>query len=96
LTDFPYGSLKGLGTKYPSFIGFDKYYDFYKGSTKAVGLYFFMSPKLMILDIELIKNIFIRDFTSFHDRGFYYNKEDDPLSANLVNTQSKDCLQMTI
>lgn len=82
---FPFGSLKGFGTKFPTFEGLDGYYKTFKGKTQALGLYFFFSPSLLILDIELLKNIYIRDFTSFHDRGFYYNKEDDPLSANLVS-----------
>lgn len=81
---FPFGSLKHLGTKIPTCLGFDEFYKNFKGKVSAVGLYFFFSPTLMILDIELIKDIFIREFSSFHDRGFFYNKEDDPLSANLV------------
>lgn len=83
-TNFPFGNLKGVGTKVPSCTKFDEIYQTFKGKVKAVGIYFFFSPNLMIIDLELVKNIFIRDFTSFHDRGFYYNKEDDPLSANLV------------
>lgn len=86
-TSFPFGSLKGFGTKIPTCEGLDSYYKNFKGKAKALGLYFFVSPTLMIMDIELLKNVFIRDFTSFHDRGFYYNKEDDPLSANLVRIQ---------
>lgn len=81
---FPFGSLKNLGTKIPTCIGFNEYYKNFKGKASAIGLYFFMSPTLLILDIELIKDIFIRDFSTFHDRGFFYNKKDDPLSANLV------------
>lgn len=85
-TIFPFGSLKGFGTEFPTFVGLDGYYKSFKGKTQAVGIYFFLSPTLMIMDLELLKNVFIRDFTSFHDRGFYYNKVDDPLSANLVRS----------
>ena len=84
-TSFLFGNLKGLGTKIPSFVGFDRLYKSYKGKVKALGMYLFISPTLMIIDIDLVKNVFIRDFSSFHDRGFYYNKEDDPLSANMVS-----------
>lgn len=87
-TSFPFGNLKGFGTKFPSCEGLDNYYKSFKGKAKVLGLYFFFSPTLMVIDIELIKNVFIRDFTSFHDRGFYYNKEDDPMSANLVKRLS--------
>lgn len=85
-SEFPFGALKGVGTKVASCIAFDGYYKSFKGRAQAVGVYFFFSPVVMITDIELLKNIFIRDFASFHDRGLYYNKEDDPLSANLVRS----------
>ena len=83
-TDFFFGNLKGVGSKLSSFQRFDELYKTYKGKLQAVGMYFFVSPTLMVLDLKLLKNIFIRDFASFQDRGFYYNKKDDPLSANLV------------
>lgn len=83
-TDFIFGNLKGVGSKIASFERFDELYKAYKGKTETVGMYMFLSPTLMILDLELLKNIYIRDFQSFHDRGFYFNKKDDPLSANMV------------
>lgn len=82
---FPFGSLKGMGSEIPICLGIDGIYNSFKGRAKAVGLYFFFSPVLMATDLDLIKNIFIRDFSSFHDRGLYYNKKDDPMSANLVS-----------
>lgn len=84
-TSFPFGNLKGIGTEVPFSIGLDKIYKNFKGKTSSLGLFFFTSPSLMILDLELLKNVFKRDFSSFHDRGLYYNKKDDPLSANLVS-----------
>jgi len=80
-TSFPFGSLKGVCTKVTASEGIDVYYKQYKGKAPLVGLFFFFQPTIMPLDLELIKNVLVRDFASFHDRGFYYNKEDEPTSA---------------
>lgn len=37
----------------------------------------------MVTDIELLKNIYIRNFASFHDRGLYLNKERWPVILKL-------------
>lgn len=78
---FPFGSLKGVGTKITECEGIDVIYKKYKGEYPAVGIYSLLQPQLMPIDPELYKNILVRDFASFHDRGFYFNKESDPLSA---------------
>jgi len=71
---FPLGTLKGVGTSMTSAENLDYYYRKFKGNARAVGLYSFLSPTLLLIDPELIKNILVRDFQSFHDRGFYYDK----------------------
>lgn len=78
---FPFGSLGGVGSQITSAEAFDSYYKKYKGKAAAVGLYFFLQPTILPIDPELCKSIFVRDFSSFHERGFYYNAKDDPLSA---------------
>jgi cytochrome P450 family 6 len=78
---FPFGSLNGVNRIINLAEKLDVYYKQFKGQAAAVGGYFFLSPLLIAIDPELIKNIFVRDFSSFHDRGFYYNKKDDPISA---------------
>lgn len=80
-TIFPFGSLKDVATKVTSFETMNKIYKQYKGKAPAVGIFFFLSPTLLPINPDLFKNILVRDFSSFHDRGFYYNKEDDPTSA---------------
>jgi cytochrome P450 family 6 len=81
---FPFGHLSGFGYKIHSSEGFDRFYKEYKNKYPAIGMYFYFGPTMLLLDTEVIKDVLVKDFSSFHDRGFYYNKESDPLSANMV------------
>lgn len=78
---FPFGSLKGVGTSQTWYEATDVIYREFKGKEVAVGFYSFFDPTILPIDPEVFKNIFVRDFNSFHDRGFYANKEDDPVSS---------------
>lgn len=78
---FPFGSFKGVGTKVTSFQALDVVYKEFKGKAPVVGIYSFLTPSIMPLDPEFLRDIFVREFSSFHDRGMYYNKVDDPMSA---------------
>lgn len=80
---FPYGNSKGLGKTMTILQFMNKYYTQFKGTTKMCGLYFLLRPVGMILDLDLIKNVLVKEFPSFNDRNFYYNEKDDPLSAHL-------------
>lgn len=80
---FPYGSIKGYGTKLHSSEFMQRIYNRFKSTTKFVGLYIFARPAILIFDMELIKHVLVKDFDHFTDRGLYYNKEDDPLAAHL-------------
>lgn len=80
-SSFPFGSMQDVGKGISAFEANDKIYKEFRGKTPAVGTFTFMKPTLMVLDLELVKNILIRDFSTFQDRGFFYNKEDDPISA---------------
>lgn len=81
---FPFGSLKGIGSKKPLSVGLDEFYKKFKSQGPAVGLFFFIKPTLLAIDLELIKNILLVNFDCFQDRSFYYNEEDDPISGHLL------------
>jgi len=74
---FPLGNLSGVGTKITNTEKLDYYYKKFKGKAPAIGLYNFLSPTILPIDPELVKNILVRDFNSFHDRGLFYNKVSD-------------------
>lgn len=54
-------------------------------SHKVIGLYFSYRPTLLVNDPLLIQDILVRDFASFHDRGFHVDEVKDPLSGHLVS-----------
>ncbi|KAL5284126.1 hypothetical protein ACFFRR_006416 [Megaselia abdita] len=78
------GSMKGVGSTRHFSDAYKKIYSRFKGKEQIVGFFNFMSPALMPLDLEIVKQILIKDFGSFSDRGLYVNERDDPLSGHLV------------
>ena len=59
--------------------------DIYKKleGNKYGGTYLFASPLFFIKDPDFIKDILVKDFSTFHDRGLYMNEEIEPLSGHL-------------
>ena len=47
-----------------------------------VGIFTFDKPSILIRDLELVKNILVKDFQSFVDRTFSYEEKFDPLFGN--------------
>ncbi|XP_059612807.1 probable cytochrome P450 6a23 [Phlebotomus argentipes] len=76
----------GLVNRIPLKDRFHKVYkDLKAKSNKFGGLYMFISPAMIFVDIDLVKSVLIRDFHHFEDRGFYVNEKSDPLSAHLFS-----------
>lgn len=68
---------------------FELYNSLKKDGHKFGGVYFGANPKLLLIDPEVIKNILLKDFLYFYDRGSYYNEKNDPLSAHLFNLEGQ-------
>lgn len=79
---FPFGDL-GLSLQENRTITVDRYYRSFP-EEKVVGLWSFFQPLLIIRDVDIVKDILVKEFMSFHDRGFYVNEKDDPLSGNYL------------
>ncbi|KAK9501858.1 hypothetical protein O3M35_012509 [Rhynocoris fuscipes] len=56
---------------------------------ELIGYYDFMSPTLLINDVETIERILIKDFVHFTDHGFPVDEERNPLDANIFNMTGK-------
>ncbi|XP_037046564.1 probable cytochrome P450 6a14 [Bradysia coprophila] len=80
---FPYGNLKDVGKKFHLCEMLMKFYNENKHRGPFVGLYFFLSPVVLLTDLDLVKSVMSKDFSVFQERHFYHNEKDDPLSAHL-------------
>jgi len=49
------------------------------------GTYIFTSPRLVVIGPDLIKDVLVKDFSTFHDRGVYINEEVEPLTGHLFS-----------
>lgn len=61
---------------------FKEIYDKSKGH-KIVGFFMLNKPAMIFRDTELLRHILIKDFNNFTDRGFYFDEENDHISAHL-------------
>ncbi|XP_045483842.1 probable cytochrome P450 6a13 [Harmonia axyridis] len=60
------------------------FYRFFKSrQLQHGGLYSFIFPVYVPIDLDIIKSILLVDFDHFAHRGFYMNEVDDPLSATI-------------
>jgi cytochrome P450 family 6 len=86
---FPFGNFNGLGTtRHQAEIMQDLYNDG-RGKAPFSGVFLFTHPSIVVADLDLVKNILVKDFDYFRNRPFYYNEKDDPLSAHLFAIEDK-------
>ncbi|XP_030388133.1 probable cytochrome P450 6a23 [Scaptodrosophila lebanonensis] len=81
---FPVGNMEGLRQSKHFLEILTPLYECFKGTgAPFAGLYMMLRPVVLVLDVELAKNILIKDFANFEDRGMYHNERDDPLTGHL-------------
>eukprot|EP00099_Drosophila_melanogaster_P019149 NP_610390.1 Cyp6a13 [Drosophila melanogaster] len=78
------GNMSGLGRDLHWTDINLRIYRKFRGVERYCGYFTFMTKSLFIMDLELIRDIMIRDFSSFADRGLFHNVRDDPLTGNLL------------
>jgi cytochrome P450 family 6 len=83
--EFPYGNIRDVIKRKIQF--FQPYCDTYfkYKHLPYVGLYCFHRPVLCINDIDLIKDVLVKDFEYFQSRGTYSGGVGDKLACHLFN-----------
>lgn len=84
---FPFGNIQAVGRRVHSSQLMTRFYTQLKGQHPFAGIFFFTNPVALALDLDFVKNVLVRDFQYFHDRGVYYNEKDDPISGHLFNIE---------
>lgn len=84
------GNMKGVGTKYHSREIFQRIYNQFKGKGPIAGYYLFFQRVAMILDLDLVKQVLIKDFKTFQDRGVFNNVRDEPLTGHLFSLEGEE------
>ena len=80
---FPLGNMGGVGSKVHITERLREVYEAFKNNDKIAGMYTMFSPALVVINLDIVKNVMIKDFHKFTDRGVYYNAKGDPISANM-------------
>lgn len=84
-TRLPMGNLEGIGTKQHFYEMTQRYYMESKTRGPILGLYYLLIRVILINDLDLIRNILIKDAHLFNIRNLYHNERDDPMSAHMFS-----------
>ncbi|XP_046661559.1 probable cytochrome P450 6a14 [Homalodisca vitripennis] len=57
---------------------------------KVVGFLSLWKRKVLIVDRNVIRDVLVKDFDRFQDRGLYYNKDTDPLGAHIFALRGQE------
>lgn len=80
---FPFGTFPNSFLQKLSLA--DELKNIYEKSTEPfVGVYSSLQPSLLIRDPKLIRDILIKDFSSFYNRGWHVNEDVDPMARNIL------------
>lgn len=83
------GSLGDVGKKY-HFLDFMKVvYNKCKDKGGVCGYYSLFLPTFLVTDLEIVKQITVKDFNVFTDRGMYVNEEVEPISGHLFSIEGE-------
>lgn len=84
-----HGNLHGLSKTISFAEAFIKVYRRYSGSGPFCGFYLLQKPAVLVLTPELAKQVLIKNFSNFSERGLYVNEKDEPLTGHLFLLQSQ-------
>ncbi|XP_075149586.1 cytochrome P450 6a8-like [Haematobia irritans] len=98
---YSYWDLKGLKQLKPHFLVgnlgklksldhshfMQAIYDGFHRQAKVVGAYIFTKPIAVVMDLDVVKAILIKDFNKFSSRMVFHN-EEDILNRNLFNLEA--------
>lgn len=83
---FPYGNLKGISRDFHQFEIHQKIYEKFKRNGEPfTGIFAYLTPVVLVTNLDFIRTVFMKDSANFVDRGAYYNEKDNPISAHLFN-----------
>ncbi|XP_076383636.1 cytochrome P450 6A1 [Megalopta genalis] len=63
-------------------------YEKYKNEP-LIGIFIRGNPNVIVRDMDLIKDVLIKDFSVFDDRGIVINEKVEPLSGNIFSLEAK-------
>lgn len=54
---------------------------------KFAGFYQFQKPKLMVRDLDIVRDVFTKEFSTFPNRGIVFDDKLEPLTGNLLTLE---------
>ncbi|XP_055632908.1 probable cytochrome P450 6a14 [Toxorhynchites rutilus septentrionalis] len=83
-----FGNVSGIGrTAHTYSLLQGLYRDFKRRGLPIGGFMNFFQPAILVVDPEVSKNVLVRDFNVFHDRGIFVDTIGDPVSAGLFSLE---------